>query len=138
MIELFQKDPETLVYAVLGGLIPALFWLWFWLKQEDKEEPEPLGLLAVSFILGALMVFVAIWMEKLSLSFIGTDESVKIIVWATIEELLKFFGIYMIIFGNKNLNQPIDYPVYFMTTALGFAAFENVLYLIKPSLKKRK
>lgn len=132
MIEFFQKDPQTLIYAILGGVIPALFWLWFWLKHEDKEEPEPLGLLAVSFILGGLMVFVAIWMEKISLSFINHDQGIKIILWATIEELLKFIGISLVIFGNKNVNQPIDYPVYFMTAALGFAAFENVLYLINP------
>lgn len=131
-MEIFQKDPQILLYAILGGLIPTLFWLWFWLKHEDREEPEPLGLILMSFVLGSLMVIVAIWLEKISLSFIGDNNDLRIIVWAAIEEILKFLGISIVIFGNKNLNQPIDYPVYFMATALGFAAFENILYLISP------
>ena len=131
-MEIFQKDPQTILFAILGGLIPTLFWLWFWLKHEDREEPEPAGLITISFIVGALMVIVAIWMEKASLGLVGGNDQARIILWSAIEELLKFFGISIVILGNKNLNQPIDYPVYFMTAALGFAAFENTLYLIDP------
>ena len=54
------------------------------------------------------------------------------IVWASIEELLKFCGVMIIIFGNRRVNQPIDYPMYFIAVALGFAAVENVLYLLNP------
>ena len=132
MLEILQKDPKILLYAILGGLIPALFWLWFWLKNEDREEPEPFGLISISFILGALMVIVAIWLEKITLGFVEGNNEARIILWSAIEELLKFLGVLIIIFGNKNLNQPIDYPVYFITTALCFAAFENILYLINP------
>lgn len=132
MLEILQKDPKILLYAILGGLIPALFWLWFWLKNEDREEPEPFGLISISFILGALMVIVAIWLEKITLGFVEGNNEFRIILWSAIKELLKFLGVSIIIFGNKNLNQPIDYPVYFITTALGFAAFENILYLINP------
>lgn len=132
MIDFLQKDSLTIFYAIIGGLIPTIFWLWFWLKHVDKEEPEPKGLLVISFLIGALMVFVAIWLEKMSLTLVSGNDQVRIVLWSAIEELLKFFGISIIIFGNKNLNQPIDYPVYFMTTALGFAALENILYLINP------
>lgn len=132
MSELLLKDPKILLYAVLGGLIPALFWLWFWLRFEDREEPEPTGLLIISFILGSLMVVVAIWLESMTLSFVADNNQAKIILWSAIEELLKFLGISIILFGNKNLNNPIDYPVYLITAALGFAAFENILYLINP------
>ena len=33
------KDPKTLGLSFVGGILPALIWLWFWLK-EDKENPE--------------------------------------------------------------------------------------------------
>lgn len=130
MIELLQ-NPKTLLLAILSGAIPAIFWLWFWLKEEDAEDHEPKGLIAISFILGGLIVFIAIWLEKYSLNFIK-DNNVQIVIWAIIEELLKFLGVAIIIFGNKNVDQPIDYPMYFIATALGFAALENVLYLLNP------
>ena len=50
------KDPLTLMYAILGGGIPAIFWLWFWLRQEDDENKEPRGLIALSFIFGIFLV----------------------------------------------------------------------------------
>jgi RsiW-degrading membrane proteinase PrsW (M82 family) len=85
----------------------------------------------MSFILGGLIVFVAIWLEKYSLNFIK-DNTTQIIVWAIIEELLKFIGVMVIIFGSNIIDEPIDYPMYFIATALGFAALENFLYLLNP------
>ena len=125
------KDPKTFLYAILGGALPAILWLWFWLYQEDRDDPEPVGLIAISFILGGIIVLVAMWMEKYSMGFVK-DNTTQIVVWAGIEEILKMIGVTFIIFGNNIIKRPIDYPMYFIATALGFAAFENVLYLIKP------
>jgi RsiW-degrading membrane proteinase PrsW (M82 family) len=130
MMNLF-KDPKNLLYAIFGGAMPAIFWLWFWLREEDSENREPPILIALAFILGGLTVFVAIWLEKYSLNFVG-DHTVQVIVWAAIEELLKLVGVALIIFGSREVDQPIDYPMYFIAVALGFAALENVLYLIHP------
>lgn len=126
-----MSDPKTILYAILGGAVPAILWLWFWLYQEDRDEPEPIALIIVTFILGGIMVFIAMWMEKYSMNFLSSNTS-QIIVWAATEEILKLIGVSFIIFGNNIVRKPIDYPMYFITTALGFAAFENVLYLLKP------
>jgi len=99
--------------------------------EEDRDDPEPIGLIVISFILGAVLVLIAMWMEKFSLNFIK-DNTTQIVVWAGIEEILKLIGASLIVFGNNIVRRPIDYPMYFIATALGFAAFENVLYLIKP------
>jgi len=128
-MDIILSEPKTFLFALAGGLIPAVFWLWFWLKEEDADEPEPLGLIVIAFILGGLIVFPAIWLEKYSLNFI-TNSATKIIVWAVIEEILKFVGIILLIHKNKNVDTPIDYPMYFIALALGFAAFENILYLL--------
>lgn len=124
-------DPKTILYAILGGALPAILWLWFWMYQEDRDEPEPVGLVILTFILGGVMVLVAMWMEKFSMTFIQ-DNTTQIIVWAAMEEILKLLGVSFIIFGNNIIRKPIDFPMYFIATALGFAAFENVLYLLKP------
>lgn len=125
------SNPSTIPYAILVGVVPALLWLWFWMYQEDRDDPEPVILVIVAFILGAILVLVAMWMEKFSINFVK-DNTMQIIVWAGIEELLKLIGVSLMIFGNNIIRRPIDYPMYFIATALGFAAFENVLYLIKP------
>jgi len=132
MLELLQ-NPKVLAIAILSGIIPAIFWLWFWLKEEDDDEPEPIGLIILTFILGGLMVFIAIYLEKYSLNFIGNGTT-KIVVWASIEEILKFLGISLIIFTTKIIDEPIDYPMYFIAVALGFAAIENFLYLLDPEI----
>ncbi len=124
-------DPKTILYAILGGALPAILWLWFWFYQEDRDDPEPVGLVITTFLIGGVMVFLAMWLEKIALNSIS-NSTTQIIVWATIEELLKIIGVSFIIFGNRIIRHPIDYPMYFIATALGFAAFENVLYLIKP------
>ncbi len=130
-MEKLTKDPNALLYAIAGGIAPALLWLWFWLYEEDREEPEPFGLILITFILGGIIVLIAMWMEKFSINFLK-DNTTQIIVWASIEEILKLIGVSFIVFGNNIIRRPIDYPMYFIATALGFAAFENVLYLIKP------
>ncbi|MCX6756092.1 MAG: PrsW family glutamic-type intramembrane protease [Candidatus Nomurabacteria bacterium] len=125
------NDPKTLIYAILGGLLPAIAWLWFWLKEEDGDDNEPTGLIIMSFILGGTMVLLAIFLEKYSLNFI-TDKTWQIIAWAGIEEILKLLGVALILFGSGMADRPIDYPMYFIAVALGFAALENIFFLINP------
>jgi RsiW-degrading membrane proteinase PrsW (M82 family) len=130
MSELF-KDPKTLLYAIFGGAIPAIFWLWFWLKEEDEDHTEPRGLIVLSFILGGIIVMVAVWMEKYSLSYISNN-TYQVVAWAAIEEILKLVGVMVILGSSSVVRKPIDYPMYCIAVALGFAAFENVLYLLHP------
>jgi RsiW-degrading membrane proteinase PrsW (M82 family) len=125
------RDPKMLLFAILSGVIPAIFWLWFWLHQEDADKREPKALIVLSFILGAIVVVIAIWLEKYSLQFVS-DHTWQIILWATIEEVLKLAGAGIIIASINTIDEPIDYPMYFIAVALGFAAFENVLYLTQP------
>ena len=130
MTELFNNS-KILLYAILGGALPAILWLWFWLHEEDRERSAPRGIIALSFILGSIMVVFAIWMEKYSLNFVD-NHTTQVIVWASIEELLKLLGVVFILFNTKIIKKPIDYPMYFIACALGFAALENILYLLHP------
>lgn len=124
-------DAKTIFFAILGGVIPAILWLWFWLKEEDSDEPEPIGSIILTFLLGSLLVFIAVWLEKFTLNFI-TNKSSQIIIWASLEEIVKLLGVSLIIFGSNRVRKPIDYPMYFIALALGFAALENFFFLIDP------
>ena len=38
----------------------------------------------------------------------------------------------MVIYKTRHADEPIDWPIYLITAALGFAALENALFLLKP------
>lgn len=127
---MFEKY-KTVTLAILGGFIPTIFWLWFWLKEEEGKKKTSLITITLTFVLGGLLVFIAIWLEKYSLSFVK-DKNIQIILWAAIEEILKVSGILLVLKSVNIIKKPIDYPIYFITIALGFAALENTLYLTEP------
>ena len=122
---------KTIIFAILGGVVPAIFWLWFWLHEEDKKNPEPIGLVALTFFVGGMSVILAIGLEKLTQE-VFADKSLQIVLWAGIEEIVKYLAVLVIIRGSTDVNEPIDYPMYFIACALGFAAIENVLFLLHP------
>jgi len=118
------------VYALLAGVLPAILWLWFWLR-EDNLHPEPRFLVAISFVMGMVTVIVAIGFEKLAYDMIS-DHSYRYITWAAIEEITKFLAVAFIAFNSKYMDEPIDAMIYCITVALGFAALENTLFILSP------
>jgi protease PrsW len=123
-------NPKILFLALLGGVLPALFWLWFWLK-EDKEKPEPKGLIAVLFIVGMVAVFFVIPIQKFIQSNIASNQW-QVIGWASAEELIKYLCVVILVAKTNRVDEPIDWPIFLITAALGFAALENTMFLIKP------
>lgn len=122
-------ESHTLIYAILGGVIPALVWLWFWLREDT--HPEPLGLIIAAFIIGALSVMFVVPLQKYA-STLFTSHREIIVAWVSIEEIIKFIVVAVVALGTRYMKEPIDFPIYFITVALGFAAFENILFIIKP------
>lgn len=127
-------DYQTIGIALLGGLIPALIWLWFWLR-EDSTNPEPKGLLLLTFLGGVLSVFAVLPLQRLTEGLFPEGTTIMI-VWATIEELIKYFFVAIIALRSRHCDEPVDFAIYMITGALGFAALENTLFLLDPvSLK---
>ncbi len=120
----------ALVYALLAGLLPALLWLWFWLK-EDNLHPEPRSTVAATFIAGAISVIIAIVLEKFIQLSIGDTVS-RYIAWAAVEELVKLVAVAIVAFHADVLDEPIDAMIYCITVALGFAALENAFFIFSP------
>ena len=55
-----------------------------------------------------------------------------IILAAAVEEIVKLGAVSIVAIRGKNLDEPVDFPIYFIAVALGFAAIENALYLVNP------
>ena len=125
-----MAGPKVLLLAVLGGAIPSLLWLWFWLKEDDVH-PEPRGLLAIVFIMGMIAVVIVFPIQKFIRAHVDSS-NLELILWAASEELLKYLAVLILLRKTNNVEEPIDWPMYLITSALGFAMLENTLYLIKP------
>lgn len=127
---------ERILIAFVGGLLPALFWLFFWLREDDCKhlhnaaafcEPEPKPLLVFTFVAGMIAVPIALLVQTLTGSmFAGTK---LLIIWAIIEESLKFLAYQFVNYKSQFQNEATDPALYLLTSALGFAAAENILYL---------
>lgn len=120
---------SVVLYAILGGVLPALVWVWFW-NREDRKHPEPLQLIIAAFLIGMVAVVVAVPLEKIAASILAGTAIV--VAWAAIEEIVKLVLAYVTVLRHKANNEPIDPLIYTITVALGFAALENTLFLVNP------
>ncbi len=123
-------------WALVGGLLPALLWLWFWLKED--AHPEPRRVLILTFIGGMMMAVVALFLEQFahfaisSFAFSPAWASIILLfIWAGIEESAKYAAARRIALRLPCFDEPVDALVYLITAALGFAALENILFLLK-------
>jgi len=120
---------DLILYAFLGGILPTIFWLWFWLK-EDKLHPEPKKYIAYSFIFGIFSALLVLPFEEFIFSLIPGTGLITIAALASSEELFKYLGAYFSALNKKYMDEPIDAVIYLITVALGFAALENSLFLL--------
>jgi len=127
---------DALLLPALALAPGAAIVLYIYLK--DKHEREPLGLLFRSFFFGVLSVFVTLLISKILDNFITIDEQHigeqaihAFLIVALVEEFSKFIFVRGILYPNKNFNEPFDGIVYSVMVSMGFATFENILYVVE-------
>lgn len=119
----------TIFYSLVGGVLPALFWLWFWL-QEDRLHPEPRSRIITVFVFGMVSVFLVLPFERFVFNYMAQSLSlITIFLWASIEEVFKYLAAYFSALRAREMDEPIDAIIYMITAALGFSALENSLFL---------
>ena len=128
-------------YVALSFL-PPLVWLLFYLHED--RHPEPKHLILLIFIAGIFSALAAIAAE---LAFFGQPPvfagllynfypavlALPAVVFsgvALIEEYLKYLAVKIFALARPEFDEPIDAMIYMVTAALGFAAIENILFLI--------
>lgn len=122
--------------AILA-IAPSVFWMW-WFYRKDRYDPEPRGLIVKIFLLGMLPVLPAGILEVLltKVLFGANSESLAatatgmMLVVGPVEEYGKYLVVRRWAFRNPAFDEPLDGIIYAAAAALGFAAFENFLYLL--------
>ncbi len=139
---LLSKTVQLIFYAFLGGILPSLLWLWFWLKEDC--HPESKKAIFKTFMAGAavipLVFFVELAFSKLFTNSGIADSSdypiILILALAATEEYFKYFAAKYTALNKKYFDEPIDGLIYLITAALGFAAMENFIYIFQAFLNK--
>ena len=125
---------DQVILAIILGILPALVWLLFWLR-EDRKHPEPKRVISRTFLLGMVAVIVVLPLQKGVEILSGSTLTLMVLFsWAALEEMLKFLAGYFGGLHSKEDNEPIDPMIYMITAALGFVALENTLFILNPIL----
>ena len=121
-----------------AAVTPAVI-LMHYIYRMDKVEKEPGGLLIRCIVGGIFSALLAIVLEEIGeglLSLlIGTTSPFFVVfsaflVVAVAEEFAKFLFLKRATWRNPNFNFRFDGVVYAVFVSLGFAAFENVSYVL--------
>jgi len=126
------------MHLILYALAPiAVIILYIYLK--DKYEKEPKRLLVISFLLGAIVsiiittllygVFDVVVPLTNKLSVIQQFVQAFFVVGFT-EELSKYLIVLFFAQRHKEFNEPFDGIVYAVMVSMGFAATENIFYVL--------
>lgn len=132
-----KMDFNDIIFSLCGGILPSFLWLWFWLR-EDRLHPEPRRLLFLTFLFGMLSVIPALLLEQGIAVFLrntalsaAAGGFLILALWALVEEIVKYVAAKEAALKKKDFDEPVDALVYMITAALGFAALENVIFLVQ-------
>ncbi|MDF2556459.1 MAG: hypothetical protein K0R71_287 [Bacillales bacterium] len=121
---------------IIASSAPTLALLiYFYLK--DQYNPEPISMIVKSFFLGMICVIpISFFQFVIKLELIQASFLNQALFFTSIpEETLKWLLFYVLIYSNKEFDEPIDGIVYAVTISLGFATIENILYLFTYGVK---
>lgn len=124
-----------MIFALIFSLLVALFWLKNFRKM-DKYEKEPERLVFFAFSAGVLATIPSILFESfLPFRDRGAPPILRSLflsfLWVgMVEEFFKYLAVRVTVYRSKDFNEVMDGMIYMVSAALGFAATENVGYML--------
>lgn len=120
-----------LLFSIITAAVAPGIALLTYFYLKDRYEAEPIHMVLRVFLMGILIVLPIIVIQRGLELALGSGPIVfSFAVSAGVEELVKWFVIYHIIYKHKEFDEPYDGIVYAAAISLGFATVENVLYAI--------
>jgi RsiW-degrading membrane proteinase PrsW (M82 family) len=127
--------------AILLASLAPVFIILFYIYFRDKYEKEPLRMLVKALLAGVLVIlpviFVEQWLSALSpfSGKVGAAAWHAFVVAGTTEEVFKYLALYLLIWKSPSFNEKFDGIVYAVFVSLGFAAVENVMYVLEGGMQ---
>ena len=128
-----------MLLIIVTAILPALLLGW-WIYRKDSLRPEPLKQLYRAFLFGVGSAFVSLLISTLMGlmglmvydigSYTGAV-STALFAAALPEEVAKLTMLWLCLRKNPYYDEYFDGIVYAACVGLGFAATENVLYLLQ-------
>ncbi|MEC7858652.1 MAG: PrsW family glutamic-type intramembrane protease, partial [Bacteroidota bacterium] len=117
------------------SISPGIF-IMIVIYNLDSEDQEPLWLLALCFIFGAINLHIDVDILEYVFGFINMDNIFlqlggEALTVAITEEMLKFLVVILIIYPNKAFDEPFDGIVYAVFVGMGFATAENLTFVLQ-------
>ena len=128
---------SALIYAA-AALLPAYF-LMRYIYRMDRVEKEPVRLLFSLVIMGVISAAIASAVEGIGIKALGVFVSpnsrayvilLAFVVVAAVEEGAKYLMLKRCTWNELNFNYRFDGIVYAVFVSLGFAAIENLNYVL--------
>ena len=135
----------VVLLAFVAAFVPALVWLVF-IYQRDRYEPEPKtlifrlflwGLAAGPWASGMNLLIAHVFApsidtaQKQGALFIAALLLFALVALSALnEEVMKYVVVSSRVRGDPAFNEPVDGMIYMSTAAIGFAAGENVVYIL--------
>ena len=126
----------SILVLLVAALLPAIFlWLYIW-KQDP--QPEPTSWLVKAVLYGAA-ICIPIGMVELLIDQVLFGEGPTTIIGTTIqafftaalpEEAFKLLALWLVLRKNPFFDEHFDGIVYAVCVSLGFAAVENIFYVM--------
>ncbi|CAH0118719.1 Protease PrsW [Paenibacillus sp. CECT 9249] len=118
-----------LLSILTAAIAPGLALLtYFYLK--DRYDAEPVHMVIKLFLLGFVIVLPIMIVQRGLIMWWGDNPYVfSFAVSAGVEECVKWFVLYHIIYNHTEFDEPYDGIVYAVAVSLGFATIENLLYV---------
>lgn len=128
---------ESVAFLVIAALLPPVILMQV-VYRMDRLEKEPKKLMVMLFIQGALAMLPILILELVA------DQFVDFFAWSPmlylflsyfvipgfIEEGIKYRAIMRRVWNDANFDYRFDAVVYSVFVSLGFAAVENVMYVV--------
>jgi len=136
MLAIPLGDTSSLALLLILAVAPSIFLLWFFYNQDRYRHESP-KLLAITFLLGAVMTVPGVILESIARLFLPQGDTILgvflffIFGVALIEEGLKFLAVRIYAYNSKKFLEPMDGLILGVAAALGFATVENILYVIQ-------
>ena len=127
-----------LAVYILAAILPAAFLLRY-IYRHDTVEKEPPGLLFKLLVMGVLAALCYGVLERLGETVLNAlvDPGSPVytiilafLVVALVEEGMKYLLLKRCTWRDPNFNYRFDGIVYAVFVSLGFAAYENILYVL--------